>query len=213
VLGSDRMWSFMYGEAGVRLMADTVSLGASFPPPSRALASASEGSRVDQPSFEDFVVARSRRLQRMAYLLTRDHHLAQDLVQTTYAKVWPHWSRIVEGDPEAYVCRVMINTYTSWWRRKWRGETPTEELPDKGRAGEHGQVDERAGLMAALGRLPPRQRAVIVLRFLEDLSEAETADVLGCSVGNVKSQSSRALRKLRIDPALLDSRRGKGESP
>ena len=205
----------MYGEAGVRLMAGTVPLGASFEQPdlSRVQVSASEGSRVDQPSFEDFVVARSRRLQRMAYLLTRDHHLAQDLVQTTYAKVWPHWSRIVDGDPEAYVRRVMINTYLSWWRRKWRGETPTEEVPDEGRPAEHGQIDERTGLMAALGRLPPRQRAVIVLRFLEDLSEAETADVLNCSVGNVKSQASRALRKLRIDPALLDPRPGDGESP
>ena len=159
---------------------------------------------MDQPSFEDFVVARSRQLQRTAYLLTRDHHLAQDLVQTTYARVWPHWSRITD-DPTAYVRRVMVNTYTSWWRRKWRGETPTEQMPDDGRPTGQDQVDDRTMLMGALGRLPARQRAIVVLRFLEDLSESETAEIMGCSIGNVKSQASRALAKLRVDPALLDS--------
>jgi RNA polymerase sigma-70 factor (sigma-E family) len=178
---------------------------------SRGTVADSEGRRVVQPSFEDFVVARSRQLQRTAYLLTRDHHLAQDLVQTTYAKVWPSWSRISD-DPEAYVRRVMLNTYTSWWRRKWRGETPTGELPEQGHAGGERRIEDRAGLMAALGRLPARQRAVVVLRYFEDLSEVETARVLSCSPGNVKSQASRALAKLRIDPALLDSGRERGES-
>jgi RNA polymerase sigma-70 factor (sigma-E family) len=178
---------------------------------SRGTVADSEGRRVVQPSFEDFVVARSRQLQRTAYLLTRDHHLAQDLVQTTYAKVWPSWSRISD-DPEAYVRRVMLNTYTSWWRRKWRGEMPTGELPEQGRAGGQRRIEDRAGLMAALGRLPARQRAVVVLRYFEDLSEVETARVLSCSPGNVKSQASRALAKLRIDPALLDSGRERGES-
>ncbi|HYJ68449.1 MAG TPA: SigE family RNA polymerase sigma factor [Nocardioidaceae bacterium] len=152
---------------------------------------------MEQPSFEDFVAARSRQLQRTAYLLTRDHYLAQDLVQTTYAKVWPQWSRIGD-DPEAYVRRTMLNTYTSWWRRRWRGETPTEELPDGGEPGEQSRIVDWAGLMAALGRLPARQRAVVVLRYFEDLSEAETARLLNCSSGNVKSQASRALTKLRV---------------
>jgi RNA polymerase sigma-70 factor (sigma-E family) len=178
---------------------------------SRGIVADSEGRRVDQPSFEDFVAARSRQLQRTAYLLTRDHHLAQDLVQTTYAKVWPSWSRLSD-DPEAYVRRVMVNTYTSWWRRKWRGEMPTGEMPEQGQAGGQARIEDRAGLLAALGRLPARQRAVVVLRYFEDLSEAETARVLSCSPGNVKSQASRALAKLRIDPALLDSGRERGES-
>ncbi len=182
----------MYGKTGMRPMAEVA-------PPvapsqrSRGTVAGSEGPLVDQPSFEDFVVARSRQLQRMAYLLTRDHHLAQDLVQTTYARIWPHWSRISD-DPTAYVRRVMVNTYTAWWRRKWRGETPTGEMPDEGRPAGQNQVDDRTMLLAALGRLPARQRAIVVLRFLEDLSESETADIMGCSVGNVKSQASRAWR-------------------
>jgi RNA polymerase sigma-70 factor (sigma-E family) len=200
----------MYRDAGVRPLAAAVPLER--PVRFWGTVADSEGRRVEQPSFEDFVVARSRQLQRTAYLLTRDHHLAQDLVQTTYAKVWPAWTRIRDGDPEAYVRRVMINTHTSWWRRKWRGEKPTQELPDDGRPGDEGRVDDRAGLMAALGRLPPRQRAVVVLRYFEDLSEPETARVLGCSPGTVKSQASRALAKLRIDPALLDSRERRGRS-
>jgi RNA polymerase sigma-70 factor (sigma-E family) len=204
----------MYGDAGIRPAAAAVSLDTSLERPARfrGTVADSEGRRVELSSFEDFVVARSRHLQRTAYLLTRDHHLAQDLVQTTYAKVWPAWSRIGGDDPEAYVRRVMVNTYTSWWRRKWRGETPTEELPEAGRLGEQGRIDDRAGLWAALGRLPARQRAVVVLRYFEDLSESETARLLGCSPGNVKSQASRALAKLRIDPALLQSRDEGGES-
>lgn len=205
----------MYRDASMRPLAVVVPLDALPERPMRFRGTVvdSEGPRVaDQPSFEDFIAARSRQLQRTAYLLTRDHHLAQDLVQTTYAKVWPAWSRISGEEPEAYVRRVMINTYTSWWRRKWRGETPTEELPDVGRSGEQERVDDRAGLWAALGRLPARQRAVVVLRYFEDLSEAETARLLGCSTGNVKSQASRALAKLRLDPALLESRNDRGES-
>jgi RNA polymerase sigma-70 factor (sigma-E family) len=202
----------MYRDA-VRPMTAVIPLDARLERHARSRGSVadSEGRRVDQPSFEDFVVARSRQLQRMAYLLTRDHHLAQDLVQTTYAKVWPSWSRISD-DPEAYVRRVMLNTYTSWWRRKWRGELPAEEMPEQGQAGDQGRIEDRAGLLAALGRLPPRQCAVVVLRYFEDLSEAETARVLSCSQGNVKSQASRALAKLRIDPALLDSGRERRES-
>ncbi|MEO7131057.1 MAG: sigma-70 family RNA polymerase sigma factor, partial [Dermatophilaceae bacterium] len=94
--------------------------------------------------------------------------------------------------------------YASWWRRKWNGEVATEELPESGHpdAGA-GRVDERADLWTALGRLPKRQRAVVVLRFYEDLSEADTADLLQCSVGTVKSQSSKALAKLRLDPSLI----------
>jgi RNA polymerase sigma-70 factor (sigma-E family) len=157
--------------------------------------------RVGSPGFDEFVAARSPRLLRTAYLLTRDHALAEDLLQTALTKAYLAWSR-VEGDPEPYVRRILVNTYASWWRRKWNGEQPTEELP------EHGHHDDRAGesgdLWDALARLPRRQRAVVVLRYFEDLTEAQTADLLGISVGTVKSQTSKALARLRIDPSLTE---------
>lgn len=164
------------------------------------------GRAVDQGSFDDFVATRSTRLLRTAYLLTHDRALAEDLVQTSLAKAWFAWGRI-EGQPDAYVRRVMVNTYSSWWRRRWNGEVATEELPERAagaghRPTEDGRVDDRTDLWRALARLPRRQRAVVVLRFYEDLSEIETAEILQCSVGTVKSQASRALAKLRIDPTL-----------
>jgi RNA polymerase sigma-70 factor (sigma-E family) len=155
-----------------------------------------------RPEFDEFVAARSSRLLRTAYLLTRDHGLAEDLLQTALTKAWFAWSRI-DGDHEAYVRKVIVNTYSSWWRRKWRGEQPAEDLPEE-QGADH--ADGSAGthdLWDALGRLPRRQRAVVVLRYFEDLTEAETARVLECSVGTVKSQTSKALAKLRIDPALV----------
>lgn len=160
-------------------------------------------SAMPAASFEDFVAAWDERLMSTAYLLTRDHHLAQDLVQTTYSKVWPRWGRIT-GEPEHYVRRVMVNTYTSWWRRKWRGEHPTDEVPEEHIRGSQDRVEDRLSLAAALGRLSVRQRAALVLRFYEDYSEADTALALGCSPGTVKSLTSRALAKLRQDPALAE---------
>jgi len=156
---------------------------------------------MQAPSFEEFVAARSAALLRTAYLLTRDRTLAEDLLQTALTKAYLAWGR-VEGNPEPYVRRILINTYASWWRRKWNGEQPTDELP------EHGLSDERVGesgdLWDALGRLPRRMRAVVVLRYFEDLTEAETATLLGISAGTVKSQASKALAKLRIDPSLAE---------
>ena len=151
-------------------------------------------------SFEEFVAARSAALLRTAYLLTRDHGLAEDLLQTALTKAYLAWSRI-ETSPEAYVRRIMVTTFSSWWRRKWRGETPTDDLP------EHAVVEGRdhpGDLWDAIGRLPHRMRAVLVLRYFEDLTEAQTAELLGVSVGTVKSQTSKALAKLRIDPALAE---------
>lgn len=151
--------------------------------------------------FDEFVAARSSRLLRTAYLLTRDHALAEDLLQTALTKAWFAWSRI-QGDPEPYVRKVLVNTFASWWRRKWNGEHAYAEPPDRPGAGGHEEADQRHDLWTAMGRLPRRQRAVIVLRFVEDLSEAETARLLGISPGTVKSQTSKALANLRIDPAL-----------
>ena len=150
------------------------------------------------PGFDEFVAARSGALLRTAYLLTRDHALAEDLLQTALTKAWFSWGRI-DTSPEAYVRRILVTTYASWWRRKWNGEQATDELPEAGRADSVGDTD----LWTALGRLPKRQRAVVVLRYFEDLTEAETARVLGCSVGTVKSQTAKAFAKLRIDPALI----------
>lgn len=152
--------------------------------------------------FEDFVAARYDSLRRTAYLLTQDAALAEDLVQTVLAKCWLSWGRI--KDPGAYVHRTLVNTYIAWWRRRWNNEHPTEELPESAHPGED-SLEDRADLGHALRRLPRKMRAVVVLRFYEDLSEAETAHLLNCSVGTVKSQTSRALAKLRIDPSLLAS--------
>lgn len=154
--------------------------------------------------FEGFVAARGDRLLRTAYLLTRDHQLAEDLLQTALAKAWGAWRRI-KGDPEPYVRKVLVNTYASWWRRKWNGERPSEVLPEQPQPDRTDAVAHRFDLWEAIGQLPKRQRATVVLRFYEDMTEADTADALGCSVGTVKSQTSKALARLRIDPALLEA--------
>jgi len=162
------------------------------------------GGRVDPQSgatFDEFVAARSRALLRTAYLLTHDHALAEDLLQTALAKTWFAWRRI-DGNPEPYVRRILVNTYASWWRRKWNGEHPTDELPERATADPGAEPTD---LWQAMERLPRRQRAVVVLRYFEDLTEAQTAELLGCSVGTVKSQCSKALAKLRIDPALTEA--------
>lgn len=170
-----------------------------------AAAPASTAARTE--AFEEFVVARSERLLRTAYLLTRDHALAEDLLQTALAKAWSSWHRI-EADPESYVRRIIVNTFATWWRRRWNGELPTEDLPEPsaGSPHHHGGHDVALStdLWEAVGRLPKRQRAVIVLRFYEDMSEAATAELLGVSPGTVKSQTAKALAKLRIDPAILE---------
>lgn len=169
---------------------------------------ATSGDAVDEAvDFDGFVAARSTHLLRTAYLLTHDHALAEDLLQTALTKSWFVWRRI-EGDPEPYVRKVLFNTYASWWRRKWNGEHATGELPDPGLPDHAGGAVTGHDLWDAISRLPKRQRAVVVLRYYEDLSEAETAAILGCSRGTVKSQLSKALAKLRLDPAVLDTELG-----
>jgi RNA polymerase sigma-70 factor (sigma-E family) len=164
------------------------------------------GGRVEpQPpavSFDEFVAARSGALLRTAYLLTRDHALAEDLLQTALTKAWFSWKR-VQGQPEPYVRKILVNTYATWWRRKWNGEQPTDALPEPREGHDVVGDPEPTDLWTAMERLPRRMRAVVVLRFFDDLTEAQTADALGCSIGTVKSQTSKALAKLRIDPALV----------
>ena len=154
---------------------------------------------ADHAEFDAFVVSCSPRLVRTAYLLVRDRQLAEDLLQTALTKAWFAWRRI-EGNPEPYVRRVMVTTAVSWWRRRWTREVPSDRLPERAVPGAETPDQD---MWQALGRLPVRQRAVVVLRFYEDLTEADTAELLGCSVGTVKSQCSKALAKLRIDETVL----------
>jgi RNA polymerase sigma-70 factor (sigma-E family) len=149
--------------------------------------------------FERFVESSGRRLLTTAGLLTHDRELAEDLLQTSLLKTWSAWPRITTS-PEAYARRTMVNTYVSWWRRRWNVEEATGELPEH--PVEQRDHDRSLDLRSALARLPRRQRAVIVLRYYEDLSEAAVAELMGTSVGTVKSQASKALARLGIDPAL-----------
>jgi RNA polymerase sigma-70 factor (sigma-E family) len=155
--------------------------------------------------FDTFAAARWPHLVRTAYLLTGDHHEAEDLVQSTLAKVYLGWSRIRCLDvPDAYVHRALVNNNISRFRKRRVAHLLTPLLPERARADPHLDIEDRALLMAALATLPPRQRAAVVLRYWEDLSEQQVADILGCSPGNVKSQASRGLRKLRDHPALAE---------
>ncbi|MDH6463299.1 RNA polymerase sigma-70 factor (sigma-E family) [Micromonospora sp. A200] len=156
-------------------------------------------------TFHEFVVHRSPALSRTAYLLTGDHQLAEDLLQSALARTYRHWRRIRGGDPDAYVRRVMYHQQVSWWRRRRLTERLESEPTDRPAADHTDATALRLSLAAALRQLSPRQRAVIVLRFYEDLTEAQVADVLGCSVGTVKRHGHDAVRRLRaIAPDLVD---------
>lgn len=155
------------------------------------------------PEFAEFVAARSPALLRTAYLLTGDWASGEDLLQTTLEKCWRRWSRMT-GDPEPYVRQALLRTFLSWRRRRWTGEVPTAELPEVGVADTTATVDDRDRVWHALARLPRRQRAVVVLRYFDDVSERDAALALGISVGTVKSQTSKALAALRVDATLAD---------
>lgn len=156
----------------------------------------SSGLSYDEGDFTEFVQASWPGLYRTAFMLLADRGLAEDLAQTALTKTYTAWTRIENRSAaRAYAHRTLLNTAASWFRKKgWRKEYPTAELPDTSDASD---VGTRSEIMEALAQLPPRQRAVVVLRFYEDMSVAETADVLGCSGGTVKSQTSEALSKLR----------------
>ncbi|TYB53793.1 SigE family RNA polymerase sigma factor [Nonomuraea sp. PA05] len=166
---------------------------------------------ADRSEYDAFVAAAWPRLLRTAYLLTRDWAVAEDLVQTALMKAWVSWGRI-KDEREAYVRKIIVNVHVSWWRRRWRQvELTTGAPPDHAETADRmGQADERELVWQALGRLPARQRAVIVLRFFEDMTEAQAAATLGCSVGTVKSQTSKALAKLRIDESFATAYARKG---
>jgi RNA polymerase sigma-70 factor (sigma-E family) len=157
-------------------------------------------SRQDRAQFAEFVHARASALHRAAYLMVGDPQLAQDLVQEALTKTYVAWPRLRDPrNAEAYCRKAITTTAISWFRRRsWNNERPTEHLPDQTRgAGPEAGVVERDAVWRALQELPPRQRAALVLRFYEDLTEAQTADAMGCAVGTVKSQVSAALSKLR----------------
>lgn len=160
--------------------------------------------------FAQFIEAREQALQRTAWLLTNDWALAQDLVQTALTRAWPYWGRIRRGDdPEVYVRRVMVNTWLTWRRRRWRAELPAGMLADRAAPGDGdvaAEVAARLALTGMLAALTQRQRAVVVLRLFDDLPEAQVAQILGCAPGTVKATMSQALARLRSDPRLADLR-------
>jgi RNA polymerase sigma-70 factor (sigma-E family) len=152
--------------------------------------------------FHDFVAARRPTLLRAAMLLTADRADAEDLLQSALTKTYLAWGRINDhGALDGYVRRTMVNINISWWRRRKLEEYPTEELPDTPVADHTDRSELRDGLERLLGRLPARQRAAVVLRYYEDLTETEIAETLGVSVGTVKSTVSRAMAKLRDEAA------------
>jgi RNA polymerase sigma-70 factor (sigma-E family) len=156
---------------------------------------------MEPDGFRDFVVARSPALLRTGRLITGQESTAQDLLQTALLKTWGRWDHVERDNAEAYVRRVMVTTYLTWRRRRWSGEQPVAELPESEVSGDaFAEVDLSDALCHALKTLTPKQRTVIVLRYFDDLSEVATAQVLNCSVGTVKSQTSKALRNLRQGP-------------
>jgi RNA polymerase sigma-70 factor (sigma-E family) len=150
----------------------------------------------DVGAYREYVTARLEPLRRTAYLLCGDWHTADDLVSVALTKLFRQWRRVSAMDNiDAYVRRTMLNAWLDERRRPWRREQPTGEVPDRRVSGPDSA--RRIALMAYLDELPPRRRAVLVLRYFCDLSVEETADALCCSAGTVKSQTSRALDTLR----------------
>lgn len=169
---------------------------------------------TEPPDFASFVKERSRPLLRSAWLLTGgDWALAEDLAQTALAEVWRRWDRVQLMEArDAYAHKVLLNTFLRWRGRRWTAEISSERIPVTPNVTDGFiQVEMRESLRAALGQLTARQRAVITLRYFEDRTEAQTADIMGCSVGTVKSQASKAIARLRKHPSLVDMMTGGAE--
>jgi RNA polymerase sigma-70 factor (sigma-E family) len=159
--------------------------------------------RNDETAYREFAAVQLQALQRPAYLLCGDWHLAQDLVQTTLVKMYGAWPRLGhEVDRHAYVRKVLVNTYVSQRRRQWwRREISTGDDLAQLAGSSRDEPGDNQAQRALLLTLPPRQRAVIVLRFWEDRSVEQTAQTLGIATGTVKSQTSEALKTLRLSLA------------
>jgi RNA polymerase sigma-70 factor (sigma-E family) len=158
---------------------------------------------IDDPAFRDYVRSRRRALLRTAYLLTGNAADAEDLVQSALAKTYLAWDRIQDRSAlDGYVRRAIVNTHISWWRRRRLEEYPTDEIPDRAVIDEPESSDMQETLRRAVDRLPGRMRAAVMLRYYDDMTESEVAEVLGVSLGTVKSTVSRAVAKLRIDAEL-----------
>ena len=163
----------------------------------------SAGVEVDSPSFDAFVASHSAVLLRAAWLLTGDRAAAEDLVQTAWSQVWPRWSSVAAMDfPLAYVRTALVRSFVSSRRRRWWRETAVDAVPEAGKPDATDDLALRQVVAAALARLTARQRAVVVLRYFDDLDVTETAAALGCSTGTVKSQTAKALARLRSDATL-----------
>lgn len=169
--------------------------------------------KVVDADFASFVRANEQALLRLAWLLMADRYAAEDLVQTALEKTMPKWPTIRHDDPMAYVHRVMLNTRTSWWRRHRGRESTTSEVDDIAVDDATEAFADRDRLAIAMRSLPEGQRKVVVLRHYEDLSEAQVAALLGCSLGTVKSQNARALARLRAALGQPDSSGGRSPHP
>src|SRR6266566_7168331 len=155
--------------------------------------------------FRDFMQSRWPAMVRLAYALTGDQGHAEDVAQAAFARAYAFWPKVRRTEnPEGYVRRIVINENRNRCRRHRVAERLTDAPPESSSDDTTGQYDERSALMAALQRLGPKQRAVVVLRYWLGLTETEAAAELGCSVGTVKSQTSRALATLRQSAELVD---------
>lgn len=162
--------------------------------------------RRDAAAFAEFVAARSAPLHRSAYLMVGERQLAQDLLQEAFTKTYVAWPRLRDpAKAEAYTRKVITTTAISWYRRRSWQERPSDTIPERSHDGHADDHAVREWVWSALQSLPPRQRAAVVLRYYEDLTEAQTAAALGCAVGTVKSQVHAGLASLR---KTLDSHGG-----
>ena len=181
----------------------------------------------DEAEFKEYVAAQSLALRRTAYLMCGDWHQAEDLVQTALLRLYRSWSKVQRSDSrDAYVRQVLVRCLIDERRRGWRRERPFAEMPEVGLhmrdedgvSGEDGRAESgfeirlghRDGIFAALAKIPPRQRATLVLRYWEDMSVEDTARLLECADGTVKSQAARGLQALRalLGEMPLSRRRG-----
>lgn len=160
----------------------------------------------DPNSFTEFVTARSRSLLRSAWMLTGDWASAHDLVQSALEVAWSRWDQLDDqGAPDRYVRSVIVSVYLRGRRRRWSGELPTDRVPEPAPSADAiAAADLRESMRVVLSDLAPRQRVAVVLRYFDDLSEADAAAVMGCSISAVKTHTARGLARLRSIPSITD---------